>query len=163
MLKLAGSICILAGGALVWWLLTMERRRRRNTLQDLMVAFRKMGEEIRIMRTPLPRLMEALAADCTGEAADLFRSTGEAARQGKGMTEIWRQSTDVLPLSFRDREIIRGLDLQGDEEKVCKEISLVVQRLAGSAASMERTGPEETRRTTALCFSGAALLVILLI
>lgn len=162
MLKLAGSLCVLAGGCLIWWRQLRERRRKRNTLLELTTVLRRMGEEIRMARTPLPQLLEDLAEDCRGDAATLLRSAATAARRGE-LSPVWRREAESLPLTDRDRAALRGLDLHGDEEKVCKELSCVAFQLANSAEEWERTVPEATRRSTALCFSGAALLIILLL
>ena len=60
MLKLMGSICVLGGGLLCWLTALAERRRTRMALGDLLAALRRMREEIRMARTPLPLLLEAL-------------------------------------------------------------------------------------------------------
>lgn len=163
MVKLLGSVCILAGGGLAWWGQRTERRRRRDTLRDLLSALRRMQEEIRMARTPLPLLLETLAADCREEAAELFRNTAKAARLGVEMTEVWQKGVEKLPMTSGDREILLGLRLYGDEESVCNGISLATYELKKSAEELERRRSEEEKRATALWFSGAALLVILLI
>ena len=57
MIKLAGSVCILAGGALAWQRQRRERHRRRQMLGELLAALEDMGQEIRMARTPLPELL----------------------------------------------------------------------------------------------------------
>jgi stage III sporulation protein AB len=120
-----------------------------------------MREEIRMARTPLPALLEGLAAD--NRAGSLFLHAAEAARQGGDLAAVWRREAQALPLEARDREIVVSLDLRGDEESVCKAIFLATYDLAKSAGEQEQRRPEEEKRATALCFSAAALLVILLI
>lgn len=165
MVKLMGSLCILAGGAIARWVQAVERRRRRDTLSDLLTALRRMAEEIRMARTPLPDLLERLARDCGTEASGLFCTAAEAARQGGALSAAWAAAVEELPLPEGDRAVLRDLgeDLRGDEEKVCKAVSLVIYTLAKSAEEQEQRRPQEERRATALCFSAAALLVILLI
>ena len=164
MLKLLGSVCVLGGGALYWLIALAERRRTRTALGDLLSALRRMREEIRMARTPLPLLLETLGSDCRGpETAALFQRSAEAARQGEGLEAAWRDGVRLLPLAPREREVLENLTLRGDEESVCKGISLVIYELARSAEELEKRRPEEARRTSALCFSAAALLVILLI
>ena len=53
--------------------------------------------------------------------------------------------------------------LQGDEEQLCRGLALASARLGDSLAERRRTQAEREKRTTALCFSAAALVVILLI
>ena len=159
-----GSICVLGGGLLCWLTALAERRRTRTALGDLLSALRRMREEIRMARTPLPLLLEALEADCRGpETAALFQRSAAAARQGEGLETAWRDGVQLLPLALKEREALEALTLRGDEESVCKGISLVITALARNIEELERQRPERDRRAAALCFSGAALLVILLI
>ena len=53
--------------------------------------------------------------------------------------------------------------LQGDEENACKGVSLARKTLQNSLKKLEDQRPDEDKRATALCFSAAALVVILLI
>ena len=70
-----------------------------------------------------------------------------------------------LRLPPESREVLAdlGADLHGDEEAVCRAILLAVQRLEQHREDLENSRQAEEKRVTALCFSGAALLVILLI
>lgn len=165
MIKLMGSVCVFSGGALVWWMQRAERRRKRDTLLDLLAALRRMGEEVRMARTPLPQLLEALSKTCGREAAAFFRETADAARRGGDLPKAWGEAAERLPLSQGDQAVLTGLgqNLQGDEESVCKAISIVIYELAKSAEAAEQRRRSEEKQATALCFSAAALLVILLI
>lgn len=165
MLKLLGSLCVASGGALAWYVQRAERRREQDTLSDLQRAFRRMGEEVRMTRTPLPAVLTSLAGDCGEPAAAFFQAASQAAAGGEDLPRIWRERANLLPLSERDKSAVSVLaqDLQGDEEKACKGILHVINTLADSAGEAERKRPEEEKRAAALWFSAAALLVILLI
>ena len=165
MLKLLGSLCVVSGGALAWAIQRAEGRRRRETLADLQRAFRRMGEEIRVTRTPMPALLNALASDCGGPAAAFFTAVSQAAGAGESLSRVWREQAEALPLNAGDRQAVFALagDLKSDEESACKGISHVVYTLANSAGEAERKRPEEEKRAAALWFSASALLVILLI
>ncbi|MCI8328349.1 MAG: hypothetical protein HFG02_01665 [Oscillibacter sp.] len=165
MLKLLGSLLIACGGAFAWQLQRTERRRRRDTLSDLQRAFRRMGETVRMTRTPLPALLKSLAADCKEPVAAFFTAVSQAAGEGEELSKIWREQAETLPLNAADRAAVLNLvfDLQGDEEKVCKAISLVARELTEHAGEAERLRPETEKRAAALWFSAAALLVILLL
>lgn len=165
MVKLLGSLCILAGGAMARWVQAAERRRRRDTLSDLLSALRRMAEEIRMARTPLPDLLERLSWDCGPDAVAFFQTAADAARRGGELSMAWAAAAKALPLPDGDKAVLQdlGKDLRGDEEEVCKAISLVIYSLAKSAEEQDRNRAQEDRRATALCFSAAALLVILLI
>lgn len=165
MLKLLGSLCVVSGGALAWYLQKAERRRQRDTLSDLQRAFRQMGEEVRMARTPLPALLKALAGDCGEPAAAFFEAASRAAAGGEDLPRVWQEQAKALPLRERDKSVVSTLvqSLQGDEENTCKAISHVTYELAKSAEEAERKRPEEEKRAAALWFSASALLVILLI
>lgn len=165
MLKLLGSLCVVSGGAMAWYFQRAERRRERNTRLDFQRAFRRMSEEVRMARTPLPVLLRALAGDCGEPAAVFFEAVSRAAAGGEDLPKVWRERAEDLPLREGDKSAVSALagELQGDEEKVCKAISHVSYTLANSAGEAERTRPEEEKRAAALWFSAAALLVILLI
>lgn len=165
MLKLLGGLCVASGGALAWRLQRAERRRERDTLSDLQQAFRRMGEAVRMTRTPLPALLKALAGDCGEPAAAFFEAASRAAAGGEELPRVWREGAEALPLREMDKSLVSALvqSLQGDEEEACKAISHVTHELAKSAEEAERKRPEEEKRAAALWFSAAALLVILLI
>lgn len=165
MLKLLGGVCVASGGTLAWYIQQSERRRERDTLSDLRRAFHRMGEGIRMTRTPLPALLKALAGDCGEPAAAFFEAVSRAAAGGEDLRRVWREGAEALPLRERDKSVVSALvqSLQGDEEEACKAISHVTCELAKSAGEAERKRPEEEKRAAALWFSAAALLVILLI
>ena len=165
MVKLIGSVLIFAGGLLARQCRRAECRRRLEALSDLLSSLRRMGEEIRMARTPLPLLLERLASGCGPEAGAFFRAAASAAKQGERLPEAWKQAAEALPLPEADRMAVAALgeDLHGDEETICKAISLVTYQLAKALEESFRRKPEEDKRTAALCLSGAALLVILLI
>lgn len=163
MLKLLGSLLIFAGGACVWRLRIKEQRRRRTVLAELVLTLRHMQEEIRMMRTPMPELLKKMAESCGQETAQLLKAAATAAEQGETVGTVWRQQLLAFPLDKTERGILSGLSFQGDEEKLCKELSFAAYELAKCAEDLDRCRPEEEKRTTALCFSCAALVVILLI
>jgi len=165
MMKLLGSFLVAAGGALAWYFQMSERRRRRDALTDFQTAFRRMGEEVRMARTPLPALLETLAGNCGPEAAAFFSAVSKATGEGEHLSAIWRREAEALPLDGENRSAVieLGDDLQGDEEKVCKAISHVTYTLAKGAEKAERERPEKEKRAAALWFSASALLVILLL
>lgn len=163
MLKLLGSLLIAGGGGMAWYLQWGERRRKRDALSGLQAAFRRMGEEVRMSRTPLPVLLRALAADCGPPVSAFFAAAAGAAGAGENLPRVWREEAEALPLSPGDRAAVAALanSLQGDEENICKGILHVIHTLEKSASEAERKRPEEEKRAAALWFSASALLVIL--
>ena len=165
MLKLLGSTLILGAGVWLRWNTLTQRRRMRRVLEECPAALRRMAEEIRMARTALPLLLERLAGQCGPDAAVLFSGAAAALRRGEPLTPVWRTLSEKLPLPLESREVLAdlGADLHGDEEAVCRAILLAVQRLEQHREDLENSRQAEEKRVTALCFSGAALLVILLI
>ena len=165
MLKLLGSACILAGGVLAQGARLAERRRQWDTLSDLLVALRQMGEEIRLARTPMPVLLEYLAKDRCPDAAAFFNQAAEELRRGESLAAAWQRGILCLPLMPEDIQALEplGAALGGDEEQACKALAQSAYELAKHAEERGKERKAEDRRAAALCFSGAALLVILLI
>ena len=165
MLKLLGSLLVAGGGVLAWQLQRAERRRKQETLSDLQRAFRRMAEEVRMARTPLPALLNSLSKGCGGAASAFFAAVSQAAGEGESLPKVWQEQAEALPLDPADQSAVASLahDLQGDEEKVCKAIIHVSHTLEESAGEAARTAPDREKRAAALWFSAAALLVILLV
>lgn len=161
MTKLLGSALILAGGAVLWGSRMAERRRSRETLRELMAALARMEEEIRMARVSLPILLERLAGDCETPAGVFFHRGAAAMMRGNA----WEPETELLPVSTETGRTLRelGKNLRGDEENICKAISLAKNELAREWTLREERRQEEEKRLAALCFSASALLVILLI
>jgi len=165
MLNITGGILILTGGFLVRRLQMKERRRRREILSDLLCALRRLCEEIRCTKCPLPRLFERLGGACGEDAALLFKAAAMASFNGESMAEVWAQEAKVLPLSQESKDLLAGLgqDLHGDEDQICNAVSLVMLQLSREAEEMDNNLRADGQRISALCLSAAALLVILLI
>lgn len=165
MTKLLGSLCVFAAAGTVWLRRLRERQRRRQLLAALVSSLDRMETALRLTRAPLPRLLEQLAGEDGGAASDLFRRTSRALRAGEPPRQAWEGALAALPLAEEDKQPLLTLAdaLQGDEESACKGISLASEVLRQRLEKQEAQRGEEDKRATALCFSAAALLVILLI
>ena len=165
MTKLLGSLCVFAAGAMAWRLQRQERRNRRRLLAELIAALSRMETEIRLARTPLPRLLGQLAAERRGAAAAFLRTVSRGLAAGEPPMPVWERAATALELPEEQQRTLLSLAeaMQGDEESACKAISLAREKLRNSLAQMEKQRPEEDKRATALCFSAVALVVILLI
>ena len=165
MSKLLGSLCVFAAGWMLWFRRRQEGKQRRQLTADLAAALEQMADEIRLRRTPLHQLLTHVSESRSREAAAFCRSVARAMAAGDFPGSVWRREVESLPLPVGDRLALRELmdALVGDEEGACRGLSLAAGILRSSLAEMERRRPEEEKRATALCFSAAALLVILLI
>ena len=164
MIKLVGSLCVLFAGGSVWWLQHQEQRRRRQVLAELAAPLDYMETSIRLNRTPLLPLFRQAGGRCH-EVSQLFERSAAALAAGRSPEIVWCQAVSCLPVSETDKRALSELvnALQGDETSVCKGILLARKELQNSLSQLEKQRPEEEKRTAALCFSAAALLVILLI
>ena len=165
MIKLMGSLLILAGGILIRQIRLMEYRRRLHTLADLASSLRRMSDEIRTLRRPLPELMQSLSGTCGPEAGTFFKEAAVRAEHGEDLSEVWRHLSGALPLSERDRAALEELgdDLRGYAAQLCGAAELASRALSKSRDELEEGRLAEEKRITALSLSAALLLVILLI
>lgn len=164
-MKWMGALCIAV--AAVWgrWEQLAAARRQRETLAGMTAALRQMAEEVRVARTPMPQLLACLGRSCSGETGRFFHTAAEGLRDGGTLGELWKTALEEIELPGEALGVLRELaaGLQGDEEGVCRALSLAVSRLDQQAAAWDRRRQAVEQRGNALWFSASALLVILLI
>ena len=165
MIKLVGSLCVLFAGGSVWWLQRQEQRRRRQVVAELVSTLERMETSIRLNQTPLLPLFRQAARGRCHEVSQLFEGSAAALAAERSPEIVWCQAVSCLPVSETDKRALSELvnALQGDEASACKGILLVRKELQSSLSQLEKQRPDEEKRAAALCFSAAALLVILLI
>lgn len=165
MVKLLGAACILGAGAWAWRRGLAERRRELDTLADLIALLDRMAEEIRLRRTSLPRLLGTLGRDRTADVRAFCTSVASSLARGAPLGQSWRSAAEALPLRREDQQALAAMGdaLQGDEENICKAISLTNKSLRKDLELTRDRRQETEKRSAALWLSGAALLVILLI
>ena len=88
-----------------------------------------------------------------------------ALARGAPLGQSWRSAAEALPLGPESRTALTALgdSLQGDEESVCKALTLAGKILEKNLAAARDHRQETEKRSAALWLSSAALLVILLI
>ena len=165
MIRLLGGSLILAAGGAVWLTQHLERRQRRRILWALICLLGQAEDRIRLDRVPLPALLEQLAKRADPALSPLLRETASAMTGGGDPAAVWRAGTVRLPVPEPDKLHLAALAdaAQGEEENICKGILLAREKLRESLAALEGRQAEEEKRTAALCFSAAALLVIVLL
>ena len=163
-MKAWGVVCILLGAVYGTYVSVRERRRRRELLSDLCGALSRLGDEIRLSRAAFPELLERLSEACGADAAAFLRKVSGGVRQGRTPSVIWAREADALPLSAADRATLREFAsvLRGDEEQIRRTVSVMAARLERSLQEMDASAAGDIRRSAALIFSAAALIVILL-
>lgn len=165
MRKLIGSICVLGGGAWVYFTQRAQRLRQRDTLLDLIAVLELMGEEIRRVRTPLPLLLEALSKGHSPSVSAFLARTAKGLHKGEPLDALWRREVKTLPLPPEEIRVlcVLGVPLGGDEEQACKALALAAAQLSRHCEERAAVWRDQDRQAAAVCFSAAALLVILLI
>ncbi|MCI2056893.1 MAG: stage III sporulation protein AB [Oscillibacter sp.] len=164
MLKILGGACILAAAGAVRTMQVRSLRREISILYGLAAGLEEMENEIRVNRTPLPRLLKKAGFD-RGRDVDAFFKTGaNALKNGDTFLPAWDCAVDELPVARKEKSILHetGRSLCGDEQQACQGLTLAYQSLRHTLQEKQRAGRDFEKRVTALCFSGAALLIILL-
>lgn len=111
MVKLVGAVCILGAGTWAWRRSAAERRRELDTLADLDRPAGPHGEEIRLRRTSLPRLLGSLGRDRTGPVRDFCTSVAASLARGAPWGRAGGSAAEALPLGPESRT---ALDRPGD-------------------------------------------------
>lgn len=164
-MKALGSLFILAGFGAAWAGELRRWRRETETLSQLIAALEALSSRIRLTRTPLPRLLRELGRARQGAVAAWLTGLAESLERGEPLRPTWDAACRRLPVEDDVRETVAGLGykLSGDEAEICKGIDLATGWLRKKLEERSRKKRDWTRQATAICFSGAALLIILLL
>lgn len=120
----------------------------------------QLREGIRMARLPLPQLLDRAAQD---EA--FFGEVLRELREQEELSEAWGLAAENLPLPPQSWKIWcwLGRHLTGDEQSVLQAMTYAEQIMAQERQRLAEQEQEVNRRTAAMCFSAAALAVILLV
>lgn len=165
MVRLCGSICIFAGCGYAWYLQWTQRRRQRNARIELLSALRTMEQEIRSRQTPIPHLAQRLAGESIGDVRHSFEIFRALLECGELPAQAWKVAFEELPLSEEEKAAVMELGnrISKEESIAVREINLTIDKIETWKESEEKLRKETEKRSSALWFSAAALLVILLI
>lgn len=162
--RLWGALLLVISGAALGSERSARVRRRVRVLSALGAALGVMGEEISMLRTPLPELFARLAGRCAPELRGFFGALSEA--EGPPLSDRWGECVDALPLSPEERGTLRALGLslgRYDAAAQCAQIGLVraqVERLA-QEARLERDGRGRTYLGLGLSLGAMAAVILL--
>ena len=164
-MKALGSLFILVGFGAAWAGELRRWRRETETLSQLIAALEALSSRIRLTRMPLPRLLRELGRARQGAVAAWLTGLSESLEQGEPLRPAWDEASRRLPVEDDVRETVAelGYKLSGDEAEICKGIDLATTWLRKKLEERSRKKRDWTRQATAVCFSGAALLIILLL
>lgn len=138
MIRLVGALLTAGGGALLGFMAAGRLARRAEVLRMLASAVEQMDREISFQLTPMPELMERLAANYPPPVGTLFHNCrrGMETLGRRSMGEIWRQALADAPLDLEERETA-----------VLEELGEALGRFgeSGLRSALSRAGAELTR------------------
>ena len=158
--KLAGAALIVAGAV---WCCAARRRRQRQRLtlaQALAQALSAMETGIRWQRQPMPQLLAQLAQ--RPMCGTYFDTVREMLQSDMPLQIAWNRTFSRIP-DAETAEVLRRMELGGDETRLLTQLEDARQALTTLAARWAREDAQDRRVAGALALSAAGLLVILLI
>ena len=163
-MKALGAALVLTSAAGVFLPEMLRRRREEDTLRCLAAVLGRMEAEIRGRRTPLPRLLETLSREEPSLGPGLG-SVLAGLRAGAPLPELLRRCGEGWGLSLWCRTALEELGgaLGGDAGESTGALTFARQRVLEELAEKRQGREEREKRVAALCFSGAALIIILLL
>ena len=133
-----GALLTVGGGAFLGFDAHRWLRRRARVLRQLAGALEQMDREIAFRLTPMPQLMEELAADYPPPVGTLFANCRKGMEElgERSLAEIWRQALADTPL-----------DLEGRATGILDELGEVLGRFeeSGLRSALARAVAELTR------------------
>ena len=144
-----GSLLLLGGALWLWLGLVQAQRRQLRLLEELAASLEQMASAIRFRRETLLRL---LAAQRQRPLAGPYYGAVLAA---------WRQG--FAALSGEGGRILRRLEPEGDEQRILGELTWAAGELTELRRGLEQESRQREKLWFAGLFSGAGLLLILLI
>ena len=159
-MKLVGSVLVFCGGCWWYYIALKERGSRQKTLERLLGNLHEMREIVGGERLPLPQVLERL-----GEEGTYFGRVREMLRYSESFEFCWSDAAKLLDLSKRNRSIWcwLGTQLTGNEQSVIRALDFAERELEAERQKMMQESREVSQRKAVVCFSTAALLVILLL
>ena len=145
--------------------------RRREGMRPIRVGRALLGDlsvlsyQICVLRRPLPELLEDALTE--GPGAALFWTPLLAALQtaagGPGLPACWRQAAEALPAPLDRMLAPLGELIPAGGERLSDAIEETREEIAGYLREETARQTGQSRVTAALCFSGACLLILVLL
>lgn len=151
-----GSLLLLGGALWLWLGLVQAQRRQLRLLEELAASLEQMASAIRFRRETLLRL---LAAQRQRPLAGPYY--GAVLEEGISLPAAWRQG--FAALSGEGGRILRRLEPEGDEQRILGELTWAAGELTELRRGLEQESRQREKLWFAGLFSGAGLLLILLI
>ena len=144
-----GSLLLLGGALWLWLGLVQAQRRQLRLLEELAASLEQMASAIRFRRETLLRL------------GPYYGAVLAALEEGISFPAAWRQG--FAALSGEGGRILRRLEPEGDEQRILGELTWAAGELTELRRGLEQESRQREKLWFAGLFSGAGLLLILLI
>lgn len=154
-----GSLLLLGGALWLWLGLVQAQRRQLRLLEELAASLEQMASAIRFRRETLPRLLAAQRQRPL--AGPYYGAVLAALEEGISLPAAWRQG--FAALSGEGGRILRRLEPEGDEQRILGELTWAAGELTELRKGLEQESRQREKLWFAGLFSGAGLLLILLI
>ena len=153
-----GSLLLLGGALWLWLGLVQAQRRQLRLLEELAASLEQMASAIRFRRETLLRLLAAQRQRPL--AGPYYGAVLAALEEGISLPAAWRQGFAALSGEGR---ILRRLEPEGDEQRILGELTWAAGELTELRRGLEQESRQREKLWFAGLFSGAGLLLILLI
>ena len=152
-----GSLLLLGGALWLWLGLVQAQRRQLRLLEELAASLEQ--KAIRFRRETLLRLLAAQRQRPL--AGPYYGAVLAALEEGISLPAAWRQG--FAALSGEGGRILRRLEPEGDEQRILGELTWAAGELTELRRGLEQERRQREKLWFAGLFSGAGLLLILLI
>ena len=154
-----GSLLLLGGALWLWLGLVQAQRRQLRLLEELAASLEQMASAIRFRRETLLWLLAAQRQRPL--AGPYYGAVLAALEEGISLPAAWRQG--FAALSGEGGRILRRLEPEGDEQRILGELTWAAGELTELRRGLEQESRQREKLWFAGLFSGAGLLLILLI
>lgn len=154
-----GSLLLLGGALWLWLGLVQAQRRQLRLLEELAASLEQMASAIRFRRETQLRLLAAQRQRPL--AGPYYGAVLAALEEGISLPAAWRQG--FAALSGEGGRILRRLEPEGDEQRILGELTWAAGELTELRRRLEQESRQREKLWFAGLFSGAGLLLILLI
>ncbi len=157
--KLLGAVLILVGSVVTCLRLSREVQQEMHLLQELACALEGMESAIRWQKLPLPRALRQQAERPL--CGDFFNAVLQGMKGEITLQKVWTKAAKNIH-SQEAAKIIGGIEWTGDETQIIGSLHTAIEALRRALQQRQQEQRQRTKLRTALTFSAAALLIIVL-
>lgn len=158
--KIPGAVLILAGAFLLYFYRCRSLRKEVQILKELQAALEDMETMVRWKKIPLPQAMKRqtqrpLCGICFSSALKMMKG-------GVPLQDAWERGLreSVSPYI---REILCRIEWNGDEQQIIGNLRAAQKALIRLSREKEAERLQREKISLALMFSGAGLMILILI